>query len=113
MTDATLIAQTAVSPQPAGNVMSSIAHTLVPPPYKQDVPHPPAQHNISTMNELVLEGKVCSTGLVCPEDIDAPVWQAQAHVPAFRLGHSAMTIGHAMRTLHDSRGVVAKARIRD
>ena len=53
-------AQPAVTPQPAGNVMSSIAHTLVPPPYKQEVPHPPAQHNISTMNELVMEGKVRS-----------------------------------------------------
>ena len=53
-------AQPAVTPQPAGNnMMSSTAHTLVPPPYKQDVPHPPAQHNISTMSELVLEGKVC------------------------------------------------------
>ena len=41
-------------------MMSSIAHTLVPPPYKQEVPHPPAQHNISTMNELVMEGKVIS-----------------------------------------------------
>ena len=38
--------QPAVAPQPAGNMMSSIAHTLVPPPYKQEVPHPPraAQH---------------------------------------------------------------------
>ena len=52
--------QPAVAPQPAGNMMSSIAHTLVPPPYKQEVPPPPAQHNISTMNELVMEGKVCS-----------------------------------------------------
>ncbi len=37
---------------------SSVAHTLVPLPYKQEVPHPPAQHSISTMNELVMEGKV-------------------------------------------------------
>ena len=37
---------------------SSIAHTLVPLPYKQEVPQPPAQHSISTMNELVMEGKV-------------------------------------------------------
>ena len=45
---------------------SSIAHTLVPLPYKQEVPHPPAQHSISTMNELVMEGKVSCTG--CPHD---------------------------------------------
>ena len=50
--------QSAVNLQPAGNVSSSIAHTLVPLPYKQEVPHPPAQHSISTMNELVMEGKV-------------------------------------------------------
>ena len=62
-------AQQAMTPQPAGNMMSSIAHTLVPPPYKQDVPHPPAQHNISTMNELVLEGQVypLPTLLITPE----------------------------------------------
>lgn len=41
---------------------SSIAHTLVPLPYKQEVPHPPAQHSISTMNELVMEGKVSCIG---------------------------------------------------
>ena len=58
-------AQPAMTPQPAGNMMSSIAHTLVPPPYKQEVPHPPAQHNISTMNELVMEGKVCSPCSLC------------------------------------------------
>ena len=43
-----------------------MAHTLVSPPYKQEVPQPPAQHNISTMNELVMEGRVRSYKLLSP-----------------------------------------------
>ncbi len=35
-----------------------LERTLVPPPYQQPVPHPPAAHNVNTVNEMVLEGKV-------------------------------------------------------
>ena len=58
-----LQAQGGGAQQPSGNGPASLAHTLVPPPYKQEVPLPPAQHNISTMNELVMEGKVGSAEL--------------------------------------------------
>ena len=53
-----LQAQAGGAQQPGGSGPASLAHTLVPPPFKQEVPLPPAQHNISTMNELVMEGKV-------------------------------------------------------
>ena len=53
-----LQAQAGGAQQPGSNGPALLAHTLVPPPYKQEVPLPPAQHNISTMNELVMEGKV-------------------------------------------------------
>ena len=59
-----LQAQAGGAQQPGGNGPASLAHTLVPPPYKQEVPLPPAQHNISTMNELVMEGKVVPAELL-------------------------------------------------
>ena len=43
----------------AAAATAALAATLVPPPFQQQaVPHPPASHNLASVNDLVMEGKV-------------------------------------------------------